>query len=238
MFKQIITAGLLAFASMSVYAQHDHGEEEGHGDVEGGIVGSQIVISGGEMVAAGGHIYEGDFGDAEGGPYETDAPGFDIDGFNTGEILAFNVVGPLQFWNGTSWGTASTGAADSGTVSILDAQTSVFNVDGASVLEGLVAVGAADALGEVHQHIEFSINASAATGSYLFEAALFGYDSTFTNLLYTASETVYIALNNGLSELAFEGSVDAFANPVPVPAAWLFMASGLASLILGRRAKA
>jgi len=235
MLKQIVTASLLVIAS-SAYAQHDH-EEEGHGDIEGGIVGSQIIIAGGEAVAAGGHIYEGDFGDAEGGPYETDAPGFDIDGFNLGEILAFNVVGPLQYWDGSSWGTASTGLADSGTVSIFDAQLNTFDVSGASVLEGLVAVGDADVDGEVHQHIEFSINAAAATGSYLFEIALFGYDSLFGTELYDANEPVYITLNNGLSEVAFESSVDAFANPVPVPAAWLFMASALGSLFLGRRSK-
>ena len=49
MLKQIVTASLLVIAS-SAYAQHDN-EEEGHGgDIEGGIVGSQIIIAGGEAL--------------------------------------------------------------------------------------------------------------------------------------------------------------------------------------------
>jgi hypothetical protein len=150
--------------------------------------------------------------------------------------LAFNVVGPLQFWDGSSWDTASTGVIGSGTVSILDGQLNTFNVTGSSLLEGLVAVGQESA-GEVHQHIEFSINSDAAIGTYLFEIALLGYNSLLDTQLYNADAPAYIALNNGLSEAAYEASVGAFASPVPVPAAWLFMATGLGSLVLGRRLK-
>jgi len=48
-----------------------------------------------------------------------------------------------------------------------------------------------------------------------------------------------IAFNYGLDEEAYELSVDALGiSEVPVPAAWLFLASGLGALVLGRRAKA
>ena len=85
---------------------------------------------------------------------------------------------------------------------------------------------------------DFEIDSNAATGGYLLEFVLKGYDSydpatDSFGAEIASSDTILIAFNNGMDEHDFEDGVSA----IPVPAAaWLFI-SAISSLIIGRRLK-
>lgn len=241
MFKKLLTVSAIAVLSLSAHAQeddHGHGDEE-HGDILGSVSGpgSQIVVSGGEPLIGGGYVFETDFADAEFGDYATDAPGFDVE-LNEGEFLSLEVVGNLQFWDDglESWVTAPTGAG-SGQLDILtigqNLLTSVTGT-GTGANPSIVGVGEADADNEVHVHLLWAINSDAPIGAYLLEFALRGYDSEGGSEIYGASDSFYIAYNNGFDH--FHEAVEALGiAEVPVPAAAWFMLTALGSLVTARR---
>ncbi|MCZ8076046.1 MAG: PEP-CTERM sorting domain-containing protein, partial [Paucibacter sp.] len=67
-------------------------------------------------------------------------------------------------------------------------------------------------------------------GAYLIELKLKSDD-------YAASDSFYIVFNRGLSEAAFESSVDALvAVPVPEPSSYILMLAGMGAVgLLVRR---
>ena len=220
---------LASIFTLSAHASgdHDHGDDY---DVVGEADGGQIEVETGMQLAGGGRLFEADFGDFEGGPYVTDAPGFQIeDGpFGANQFLAYNMQSNLKTWDGSSW----VGSSNSFN-SLLTIESHDYGVQPFSL--GLI--GPSDADGGVHEHLEYIIDPTAPLGAYLIEFILEGYqDQAMTLSNGYSSDSVFIAFNNGLSEENYELGVDAMS-PVPVPAAvWLFV-SGLAGLAGLRKAR-
>ena len=152
-------------------------------------------------------------------------------------FLAFEVQNTLSYWDGSSWSASTPGSEALTIADVLG--TSTTTVTDYSITNPIGLVDQADAEGGVHSHLDFEINLAAASGAYLLELALVGFsDQALTNLIVPASDSFFIVFNYGMDEEIFEAGVDALGvSEVPLPAAWLFLASGLGTLALGRRVK-
>ena len=233
MIKKILAVAAMATFSVTATAQH------AHSDIEVVVESGQLEIENGILLTSGAKLFEAEFGELI-NPYEADEPGFEADDgqFMSGEILGFEALGTLQFWNGLSWGSSATG-----TMTLTDTLPSTLDtvVDGLGVTNGIGFIGQADIDGGVHDHFDFEVGDTGGTpanGAYLLELRVRGFsDTTFTTDVYTASDSFFIAFNLGMEEADFEMAVDALGIAVPIPAAWLLMLSGLAPLYLARRRK-
>lgn len=180
--------------------------------------------------ATGFPIFEADFGDFAGGPHSTDDPGYDHEAgqFTPGRILAFKILGPLEFWNGSHWSTDTTA-----TITFVGALGDETDITGSSAAGGTGLIGAFDSEGNLHTHIDMKINAGAATGAYAVTLSLFGLLADQTTPAYGESDPFMFIFNRGLAFEDFETAVG--ARVVPIPAAvWMF-GSALAGMGLMRR---
>lgn len=206
-----------------------------HSDLHIGVNGGNINVTGDELVIdslTGYRIFEGDFGDLEGGPYRTDDPGFvaEAGNFASGTILGYRAQGTLQYWNGASWG----GVAGQERVHLTDAleEDSIFALSGTSGK----TIGLIDQIGSdgvLHAHIDYSIENSLGVGNpslgaYLIQLSVVALDENF-NLLstYGESQSFYVAFNRGLSAESFEAAIDSRVAAVPIPAAGPLLGSAL-----------
>lgn len=193
----------------------------------------------GKLVVHPGHeglVFEGDFGDFAGGPYETDDPGFNVDtgdSLGANDIIGFNVMGPLLYHNGTGF------AVTAATVTFEDAVSTEVDITSATV-SASGWVGQASGTGGLHEHLNMWINghSAAPVGAYGVLLSLSAYDSSFDPRLDIAdSDLFYIVFNNGLDETTFENAVGDFAAIVPEPASVLLLLAG-GGVMLRRRRKA
>ncbi len=234
MIKKIVAVVAMSALAVSAQAQHAHSDIEVHVD------GGALEIENGILLTSGAKLFESEFGELL-NPYEADEPGFEADDgmFMPNEILGFEALGTLQYWNGLAWGSTLGGE----TLTLIDTLGSTADtiVSSTGVTNGIGFIGQADAGGGVHDHFDFEIGnggGTPANGAYLLELRVRGFsDTTFTTDLYTPSDSFFIAFNLGLEESAFEASIDALGVAIPIPAAWLLMLSGLAPLYLARRRK-
>ncbi len=220
-WSSVIAISISGFLSVTnVYAT------EVHSDVEFGFVGGTIEIE----PSAEGFVFEADF--LEAAPFtETDDPGFNSDEFfaengfgaaTPGTFVGFNVLGPLQYWDGDSFesvGSASISISDvqgPADVSVIDGSTTTDLASFSGGLENIL--GQADGLGLIHNHLDFELF-NGVLGAYGILMSL-----TTDQAGITDSITFGLFFNNGLGELAFEEGVEAFnAQVVPIPAGvWLF----------------
>ena len=226
--KNLSLLGLFSVLAFSANAvEHDHGHGAHGGDVIAEAeAGFEIHVETGEALGGEAKLFEADFRDFEGGLYATDEPGFILeDGpFGANQFLAYNMQNDLKSWNGLNWVTTSN--------SLLTLESHDFGAQPFS----LGIIGESDSAGGVHEHLEFFIDPNASAQAFLIEFILEGYsDQALSQTNGWSSESVFIVFNNGMDEASFDsGPVSA----VPIPAAWLFLASGLGSLLLGRRLKA
>lgn len=198
---------------------------------EGDII---ISVVNGKLATSGGHtdtIFEGDFGDFAGGLYSTDDPGYDSDPgtFADGTIISYQALGTLQFWNGSSWGSAWVPAD----VQVrIDGNLGESTFWGASGVSGdpVGLIGQAVGGGNIHEHLDMTVVGSnrSVAGAYLITLQL-----TSSSGLQ-ASDPYFIVLNRGLGEEAFEAAVMA----VPEPGTYAMLALGLAAVGFAARRRA
>lgn len=233
--KLALSALTLAVGLGSGFAAYAAGPHEG--DVLPLLVDGQIVLDDLDDkevdFATGYPIFEANFGDLAGGPHSTDDPGYEHEAgqFTPGTLLAFKVLGPLEFWNGSQW-TVSTPA----TVTFSDALGNDVAITGVSGVGATGFIGEVDGEGNLHEHFDMSIDAGAATGAYAVVLSLFGLLADQTTPVYGESAPFMIVFNRGLANEDFEAAVGARVVPVPA-AAWLF-GSALAGLGFARRRRA
>jgi hypothetical protein len=207
-----------------------------HSDLHVSVLGGQIQVNGDELLVdatTGYQLFEGDFGDLEGGLFRTDDPGFvaESGNFAAGSILGYRAQGTLQYWNGTSWGAV----AGQERVHIADAfeEHSIFGTSGASgKLIGLIDQIGND--GVLHAHLDFTVENTSgignpAVGAYAIQVSLLALDQEFNiSGTYGESAPFYLILNRGLSAVDFENAIDARVTAVPIPGAGALMGTALA----------
>ena len=229
--KKILAA--LAVASISGLAVPAWAHSDMHVSVLGGVIdvaGDELLIDG----LTGYRMFEGDFGDLEGGPFKTDDPGFlaDPGNFAPGVILGYRAQGTLQYWDGSSWGSV----AGQERVQMADAfeEVSIFAASGTSgKLIGLIDQVGGD--GVLHAHLDYSIENSGgvgdpAMGAYAIQLSLLALDQDFNPLAsYGESQPFFLIFNRGLSAQAFENALDARITAVPVPASGPLLGAALAA---------
>lgn len=225
--KVLTALGVLGFANQVLAA---------HSDLHVSVISGAISVGGDELVVdalTGYQIFEGDFGDLEGGPYKTDDPGFlaDSGNFLPGTILGYRAQGTLQYWNGSSWGAV----AGQERVYLTDAfeEDSIFALSGVSGKTiGLIDQVGSD--GVLHAHVDYSIENSLGVGNpsigaYLIQLSVVALDENFNQAsTYGESQPFYVVFNRGLSSQAFESAIDARVEAVPIPAAGPLLGSVLA----------
>ncbi len=219
-----ITAVVVLAVGQASFAQHS--------DIEFDYQNNKIDVKFGSE----GQVFEGDFDTS--GLFEqfTDDPGFASEadeglGVNPGDFIDYNILGPLEYHDGSGFAAVPTGASidigdnPNGGLSVTDAT--------AGPVSGTGVVGQADGGGDVHTHIEFTL----APGS--LDAPEYGAYGILMELTTDASgignsDPFYIVFNFGLDEETFEGAVEDYANKIPEPTS-LALAGAGAVLVLSRR---
>ena len=191
------------------------------GDVELGVSGGQITVS--ET------LFESDFLPFGPSLLFTDEPGFDseINTFNSGDMVGFDVTRQLFFWDGTQLTSA---AGNPGLMIDFFGQPTVTVDENTTFDPGFnfptVATGDD---GVIHRHLDFSLPSSAPVGAY-------GLVLQMDSPQYTTSEEFLIVFNNDLGNAQFEAGVDAIeqaAFAVPEPSTYAMWTAGFTLLAIG-----
>jgi len=229
--KKLLAATLilLSFSAVS-FAQEE--EEHAHSDIEFSYVDGAIEVEAGEE----GFVFEGEFGEDAFANFASE-PGIASEleegaGINAGNIIGFNVLDSLFYWDGSQ--VASAGDA---TVTIAGAGGSADAIVSASSgiqLADFTApsnlLGQAGADGDFHVDPGFTISDGAPAGGYGLLLSLSTNEAGIGD-----SEPFGIFLNFGLGEDMFEAGVDSFAASVPEPSSLLLVVFGAAGLGVLRR---
>lgn len=234
-------AGLLAAASLALIS----GLSYAHSDVELGLEGGNITVDPeGESPSnffSGYTVFRADFGDAAGGPWSTDDPGFNNDhaitegepGFAVGSYIGFDIVGTLSYWDGATWSNTTPGSE---TLTVSDFLAADTVIDTASVTDGsTMFIGQVSGpAGAIHEHIDFTINTGAAAGAYSIVMQLFSWTSAVDPTpIHGPSNPFQLVFNRGLSGADFDAALAAI---VPLPAGVWLLISGIVGLVaFGRR---
>lgn len=203
--------------------EHDHGHDHATASADKHHEEEQPMTKDGKA------IFEADFGDFKGGADVTYNPGYAAAGdLPNSKVFSFQGEGKLSYWDGKTWTNNTTS-----TITFTDA---VGN-DSKWTQNGYTAgassyLGESTATGGFHEHIKYSISNSAAVGAYMVQLKIADPESKLL-----PSDSFYIVFNRGLSNAAFEASVDALKE-VPVPAAAWLMLSGLVGLGMAKRKQA
>jgi hypothetical protein len=168
-------------------------------------------------------IVPGNFGDAAGGPFSTDNPGFQSfrNDFGAFEEMSFRAIGTLQYMapGASDWVAAAPGGGIRLYGSIPDdiVFDYVYNelrgdeyafyeagtfFTGAGIQGPASApIGAASALGAMHYHLDWYLEGTARnnTGAYLIEMQLFSSATSGGAEKYLPSDTFHILFNHGIT---------------------------------------
>lgn len=203
-----LSALLVSTAFNPVFAA----EEQHGGDVQPYKAVTQIMTNGG--------VFEGDFGDLPAGLFATDDPGFDVDttkgALAVGNWLRYQAVGHLKFWNGSAWVANVPNGERIEIKDVLNSPVTTISVTGVS--NPLGTIGAADAQGDVHQHIEqFSIlNASntqgGTVGAYRIQLNLLETKPNSDKPLAVTAEPIALVFNRGMADKDFDVALAAAAD--------------------------
>lgn len=229
------------FVSASLFSVSAYAEDHLHaGDIEIEVEGGKLGTHGaGHYQDATGYaIFEADFRDLAGGPYRTNAPGFDSHAgtFDQGDIIAYQAVGSLWSWNGGSWiSTVLNGE----TISLAGnlGENTVWGTSGVSG-DAVGTLGQAGSSGNIHEHLTFAIASASGLpteGAYYITLQLLSADlnSTFDGIVpngkYASSDPFYLIFNNGLSSGEFHSAVHGLAHiaAVPEPSTYAMFLAGM-----------
>lgn len=148
-------------------------------------------------------------------------------GINPGNLIRYNVVGPLRYHDGNNFAVTSVTISgddqpNSGTVVI---SSSTAAGDG---LGGLI--GQADGIGDFHTDLGWLLSDPSPVGAY---GALLDLETDEPGI--ADSDPFFIVFNFGLDEQVFESTVEAFAAIVPEPASFAVVGLGTLFLLVRRR---
>lgn len=206
-------------------ADDDHDHEE-HYDVWVQTSGSQLATGGitheGETLSSF-RVFGAELGEDPDFPFSAFDPGFEmLDGtMGAGVSLALNIAGPVQQWNGGSFGSSlNTVTVTDG---IDDMTSGLGYVSGPSFFE-------TDPEGGFHSHLAMTVDGLSAG-----DAGIWLLPLTLSDPLggLGESETFYFVFNLGLEESAHEAAIEwVEANVIPAPGAMALLVAGVA---FGRR---
>jgi PEP-CTERM motif len=193
------------------------------GDVELSLMGGKIMFEGNDVWHWNGlAIFEANFGDLGGGPYETDDPGYDSapGTFAAGTLVNYTAMGSLMFWNSSQWVSSVPTSEFVRFEGNLGEETRWTAGGVSGDASGLIGQAGAD--GVIHEHVDMSVarmgGGVPAVGAYLIQMQL-------TSPSLTSSDSFYMVFNRGLSDDDFEMAVQALA--VPEASSWAMLAAGL-----------
>ena len=207
-----------------------------HSDVEFGFSNGKIDIEFGPE----GRVFEADFPTSGLFEQNTDDPGWaseaseGLGGWTPGTIIDYNILGPLEYHDGINFVAVPAGVS----ILIDDNPGGGLTVTDSTVgpVSGTGIIGDADALGDVHTHIDFTLQPgqfdelnNPPAGAYALLMELTTDEPGIAN-----SDSFYIVFNYGLDEPAFEEAVADFAAVVPEPTSLAIAGIG-AMLVLSRR---
>jgi hypothetical protein len=234
---KLVLGVCVAWAGANCQAQHVHS------DVEFGYDNGMIVIEFG----AEGRVFEGAFPTAP-DPFAGIAgdPGFFSEkpefGINPGDLIGYNVLENLFYWNGTAEAATSATVTfqHGGGISpnnVVSQSTSTFaNADfTVGNLRNVIGQAAPDGVnaGDFHTHLGWELSDAAPLGAYGVLVNLATDEAGIG-----VSESFGILWNYGLSDAEFEAGVEHFVSSrgleaVPEPGSLVFLslaAAGLASV--------
>jgi hypothetical protein len=200
-------------------------------------------------------IVPGNFGDAAGGPFSTDNPGFQSfqGDFGAFEEMSFRVTGTLQYLapGASDWVAAAPGGGIRLYGSIPDDIVFAYVYDGLRAdeyffyeagtfftgagIQGPTSapIGAASTRGAMHYHLDWYLEGTARDnkGAYLIEMQLFSSEMVGGAEKYAPSDTFHILFNHGISTAEYADAlktltVAPIAAPVPEPASVAMLALG------------
>lgn len=232
MKKRLWAVAAFALASWAAGAQAQHVHE---GDIEIGAADGKIVLLGAahQEAGTGRAILEGEWPDSSLislRRYAVDEPGFDsmVGAFVADTEFNLSGWGSLSFWDGDSWESTIPGNATVTVAKFFD--TFVFSGSGVTPAEGFF-LGVAGPSGELHEHVNFILQAFPANTEPTHGAYRIGLQLSSPTL--DASDPFYLVLNRGMAPEAFEESIHAMA--VPEPESYALMLAGLGLLGWARR---
>ena len=197
----IVTVGL--FTSL---AQAQHAD-----DLQPFYDAGQIKV----MPGAEGFLYEGHFPTSGLFARFTSDPGFDSEssfglGLLPNDILSYNVVDNLFFWNGATMDFVDPGTTTITIDNTIGPNTIIGSATGVIAPGGII--GQANSSGDFHSHVDYTLSSDADFGAYGLRVELETDRTGIEN-----SDALWLVFNYGLPELEFEDSaVPAFA-AVPEP---------------------
>lgn len=177
------------------------------GDIQPWRVGAEIFVNS--------SLFEADFGDLSGGPFETDDPGVDVNitkgAFTPGNWLRFQPVGKLFYWNGTQWTETIPNGEK---INMTDALNRVISFSGTSVSETAGVIGEIGSDGDLHEHLSFKMldatnTPNGTAGAYRIQFKLFESRANNDTSVSVASAPITIVFNRGLAHESFETAVAA-----------------------------
>lgn len=187
-----------------------------------------------EMELGGGHIH------IDGGPVfeaampttgifarRTSDPGFESHvPIGAGDVISYNVLDNLYYWNPTTQAFADPGLATITIDNAIASDTMVGAGTGIQIPGGVI--GQAGSLGDFHSHVDFELSSSAAFGAYGLLLELATDQAGIAN-----SDSFFVVFNYGVDETTFDlMALPAFEQvlAVPEPSSLVLSSFGIALL--------